>query len=349
MWHDSEGIVHIKDKEPTDKEEKQFAEELDQPNPDPAARVTAQPAPAPKDGTEPAETADPSAQQTAPPKASPDQPQPSETQEAMDQPTRRQPDSGQVVQPMPQRQPQIPEFPQNIGEFTPEMQRQMQEQLQQQMQDMGPSMLMGVIGAALIPGLVIGLIGYLISIYVLYRIGRKFGVGTFPKWLIPLYNLILLTRCAGLSPWWAAPTIASFGLAILLIPLMFVDLMFAMSLMTLAQILNFIGYIVMAVIIGKIAERLGKNLILWVIMALIPIVNLVAVLILAFDSSRPAMAGAAPSPEDEFAAPRMRRPGKSRSSDEPPLLSAPPSPPKKKNPLDEDDGFHRPGAPPLKH
>src|SRR5262249_37718344 len=37
--------------------------------------------------------------------------------------------------------------------------------------------------------------------YVYYRIGRKFGIGSFGKYCIPLYNTVLLCRCAEISPW----------------------------------------------------------------------------------------------------------------------------------------------------
>lgn len=381
MWHDSEGTVHIRDKEPSGRQEKKFIEDLEQPNPadpaagqisEPDASQTAQETDAPGQVDAPGQADDtaasPAAQQPAPGMteesaepapgmAAPSHQSPSETQETVTRPDgQMQPDSGQtVVQPMPQRQPQVPELPQNLGEMSPEMQQQMQRQMEdamrQMQQDMGPGMLVGLLGAALIPGLLIGLVFYLITGYVLYRIGRKFGVGTFPRWLIPLYNLILLTRCAGLSPWWAAPSIAQFGIILLLIPLMFVDLMFAMSLMSLAQILNFIGYIIIAIIFGNIAKRLGKNLVLWVILALIPVANLIAVLILAFDSSRPMSGGDDSWQSEEYAPParRSRRGGKNAGrDDEPPMLSAPPAPPKRKNPLDDEDDFPKRGAPPLK-
>ncbi|TVM18682.1 hypothetical protein DPQ33_04175 [Oceanidesulfovibrio indonesiensis] len=373
MWHDSEGTVHIRDKEPGKFTKKQFREDLEQPNPDPAAGRIAEPeAPTTPgevetDGSRPAEATESEAQQSAPEAASTGEPESlsapvptADTPQTVTTPGEQaQPDADRnVVQPMPQRQPQaqeIPEFPQNMGEMSPEMQQQMQRQMEEAMrqmqQEMGPGMAVGLLGAALIPALLIGLVIYLISAYVLYRIGRKFGVGTYLQWLIPLYNLILLTRCAGLSPWWAAPSIAQFGLLLLVIPLMFADPMFAMSLMSLGQILNFIGYIILAVILGNIAKRLGKNLVLWVILALIPLVNLVAILILAFDSSRPALEGGESWTSDEYAPPARRsgRGGRSAAkNDEPPMLSAPPAPPKRRNPLDDEEDLPRRGAPPLK-
>ena len=39
---------------------------------------------------------------------------------------------------------------------------------------------------------------YALFAYVLYRVGRKFGLGGYPRYLIPVYNLILMCRCAEL-------------------------------------------------------------------------------------------------------------------------------------------------------
>lgn len=103
--------------------------------------------------------------------------------------------------------------------------------------------------------LLFGLLMYLAMGYVLYRVGRKFGVGSFIGYVIPFYNIVLLCRCAGLSGW-------------------FVLFLF----------LPIINIFVTFLIWGKIAERLGKNMVLWGL--LITLLGL-PVLILAFDSSRP--------------------------------------------------------------
>jgi hypothetical protein len=42
---------------------------------------------------------------------------------------------------------------------------------------------------------------YALFAYVYYRIGRKFGIGSLGKYCIPVYNSILLCRCAEISPW----------------------------------------------------------------------------------------------------------------------------------------------------
>jgi hypothetical protein len=43
--------------------------------------------------------------------------------------------------------------------------------------------------------------GYVFGAYVLYRIGTKFSIGSFSDYCIPIYNYVLLCRCAGISPW----------------------------------------------------------------------------------------------------------------------------------------------------
>src|SRR6058998_1174045 len=47
---------------------------------------------------------------------------------------------------------------------------------------------------------------YFGSCYILYRIGSKFGPATLGEYLIPFYNLILLARYIGVSPWLALST-----------------------------------------------------------------------------------------------------------------------------------------------
>jgi len=104
--------------------------------------------------------------------------------------------------------------------------------------------------------LVVPIALYLFSSYVLYRIGNKFGIGSFWHYLIPFYNMVLMCRCGGVSPW------------------------------------NVLGLVVFPINIystiniwGSIAERLGKSYWLYGITTLI---IGIPVLILAFDSSTPA-------------------------------------------------------------
>lgn len=42
---------------------------------------------------------------------------------------------------------------------------------------------------------------YLFVSWVHHRIGRKFGIGSFGEFCIPIYGWVLLCRCAGLSAW----------------------------------------------------------------------------------------------------------------------------------------------------
>ncbi len=98
--------------------------------------------------------------------------------------------------------------------------------------------------------------GYVFGAYVLYRIGGKFGIGSFGDYCIPVYNYVLLCRCAEISPWL---------LLWLLVPL---------------ADLGFIVYLW-----GTIAKKMGHEFWLYglgIFLFAIP------ALILAFDDSRPA-------------------------------------------------------------
>jgi FHA domain/Family of unknown function (DUF5684) len=101
--------------------------------------------------------------------------------------------------------------------------------------------------------------GYVFGVYVLYRIGRKFGVGSFADYCIPVYNYVLLCRCAGISP----------GLLLwLVVPL---------------ADLGFIVYFW-----GTLAKKLGHEF--WLFGLGIFVFGIPA-LILAFDESKPAGGG----------------------------------------------------------
>jgi hypothetical protein len=100
------------------------------------------------------------------------------------------------------------------------------------------------------------LIFYFFFSWVMARIGAKFGVGTFVEWCIPIYNLVLVFRCANMSGWnilWYFVPIANI--------------------------------VVTIVVWAKIAKSLGKSPVLYVL--LIFFVPLVPFLIMAFDNSRP--------------------------------------------------------------
>jgi hypothetical protein len=48
---------------------------------------------------------------------------------------------------------------------------------------------------------VLPVVVYLFGSYVLYRIGSKFGIGSFWQYLIPIYNMVLMCRCGDVSAW----------------------------------------------------------------------------------------------------------------------------------------------------
>jgi hypothetical protein len=65
-----------------------------------------------------------------------------------------------------------------------------------------------------------GCIAVLLAItYVLYRIGRKFQIGTFWSFLVPVYNLFLLCDCAQISRWFSVGIFFPALVLLLIIPL----------------------------------------------------------------------------------------------------------------------------------
>lgn len=102
--------------------------------------------------------------------------------------------------------------------------------------------------------IIIWVILYLISSYAMAKIGEKFAIGSIGKYFIPIYNLVLACRCAGISAWW-----------------------------TLGVFVPFAGVAVYAYIFGNIAKRLGKNAWLFGFGSLV----FLPVLVMAWDSSRP--------------------------------------------------------------
>jgi hypothetical protein len=115
--------------------------------------------------------------------------------------------------------------------------------------------------------------------YTSYRIGRKFGIGSFWGYCVPGYNVVLLCRCAGLTGWaaiWIAVGIIAFGLGGAIVALRFPGV-WQLPLMLITYGFSFYLW-------GKIAQRLGKNFWLWGLgCAFLGI----PVFVLAFGSSRP--------------------------------------------------------------
>jgi type IV pilus assembly protein PilM len=96
---------------------------------------------------------------------------------------------------------------------------------------------------------------YFFYSYSFYRIGKKFGIGSFWEYCIPVHNMILICRCGGISGW---------NVAGLLIPV--VNIYFMIH------------------IWGSVAEKLGKSYWLYGVVTLLATVT---VFILAFDNSLP--------------------------------------------------------------
>lgn len=97
---------------------------------------------------------------------------------------------------------------------------------------------------------------YVFGCYVLYRIGRKFNVGTFGLYLIPVYNIILLLRCIQ-----------------------------ANELYVLGFFIPFVNIALTVYLFGNLARRLGKDFWLYGILSLL--FGGIPLLVLAFDNSIP--------------------------------------------------------------
>lgn len=118
---------------------------------------------------------------------------------------------------------------------------------------------------------------YLFYSWVLSRLGRKFGVGSFVEFLIPFWNIVLLLRCAGMGVthvvWFFLPILlavaAQHGVGTIHLPLLAI----------------LAAFVTTAVIWGKVAGRLDYSPILFgLLFILFPFLP---PLILAFDQSKP--------------------------------------------------------------
>lgn len=121
---------------------------------------------------------------------------------------------------------------------------------------------------------------YFIAAYILWRVGRKFGVGSYLQYLIPIWNVFLLCDCAKITRW---VTVAVVAPGLVLWPL--AKLGISITLPFFENAAAFVTYLGTAYIWGNIAGRFGKNPWLWGILT--PILFFIPALILAFGDSMP--------------------------------------------------------------
>lgn len=142
--------------------------------------------------------------------------------------------------------------------------------------------------ASIVFAIIFGLGFYLFFCFVQFKICEKFGVGSLFECCIPIYNLVLLCRCADISGW---------NVLWYILPSVFLkgDLQYVGVIITLA---------ITVVVWGRIAKRMGRSF--WqyglgsVFLLGIPI------LILAFGPARPCVAGAVQGgawEQDDYATP----------------------------------------------
>lgn len=118
---------------------------------------------------------------------------------------------------------------------------------------------------------------YIFIAYVLWRVGRKCGIGSYIGYLVPFYNILLLCDCAKLSRWFSIGVIAP-GLVAFLMHAAFILPTSAVQPAASAIALAATMYIW-----GNIARRLGKNPWLWGILT--PILFGIPIFVMAFDNS----------------------------------------------------------------
>ena len=128
---------------------------------------------------------------------------------------------------------------------------------------------------------------YALFAYVLYRVGRKFGLGGYPRYLIPVYNLILMCRCAELPGIYVVLLLAP-GAVALAGMLLGILLAGPFAGVTLLPLLHPLAWLVAVgahtVLWGRIAQRLGKDFWLW---GLLVAFFWLPLLVLALDDSLP--------------------------------------------------------------
>jgi len=121
---------------------------------------------------------------------------------------------------------------------------------------------------------------YFLAAYILWRVGRKFGVGSYLQFLIPIWDVILLCDCAKITRW---VTVAVVAPGLILWPLNKLGIQITPPFFDNAA--AFVTYLGTAYIWGNIAGRMGKNRLLWGLFT--PILLFFPVLVLAFGSAMP--------------------------------------------------------------
>ena len=135
---------------------------------------------------------------------------------------------------------------------------------------------------SIVLGIIFGLGFYLFFCFAQFKICEKFGVGSLFECCIPIYNMVLLCRCADISGWNALWLIAV-GI----------------------PGVNLIVWVILTVVLwGRIAERMGRSF--WQYGLGSAFLLGIPVLVLAFGPARPRVAGAArggASERDDYATP----------------------------------------------
>jgi hypothetical protein len=121
--------------------------------------------------------------------------------------------------------------------------------------------------------IIFGLGIYLFMCFVQFKICEKFGIGSLFECCIPIYNMVLLCRCADISGW---------NVLWLILP----GALFRGDLSAFALIITIIFTVILW---GKIAEKMGRSF--WQYGLGCTFLLGIPILVLAFGSAHPAQAG----------------------------------------------------------
>ncbi|MDL2297776.1 hypothetical protein LJC40_01325 [Synergistaceae bacterium OttesenSCG-928-D05] len=138
---------------------------------------------------------------------------------------------------------------------------------------------------------VVGAAVYLFAVYAMTRIGRKFGVGNFWEFLVPVYNIMLLCDCAGISRW-TTLAIAAPGFFLFSGPLIGV-------LLAGGAFLSAVCFAANVYLWGSIAEKFGKNFWFWGVIT--PLFLWMPALVFAFGEASPRKSGVGASSNEQGA------------------------------------------------